>query len=872
MKAILFIFFSFSTLIIVNSQCNNVPVDLNTWVEQGGAWNVNMGGTSVTQTVNGGAVYFLSPNPYINTIISGGLRTDDNDDDRMGFVFGVEGTIDVPPFRYYRFEWDEGGDGNGMYVYEYDETGLVSTLLSDVGNHWTRSFNHTFSIQYYSSNITLSIDGNVVLNIDGCFNPGKFGFFNSSQANVTYSNFTSTPKADFTYDNNVCLGTPINTNIFCNTIPNPYQQIIWDFGDGTIVNNVINATHTYQSSGTYNIKLYIQDLDGCEDSVTKPITIFPNPNTDFTVDDVCLNNPSIFVNSSTINAPDNIATYNWNLGDGNISTIANPNHTYATEGTYNVKLVLESNNGCLDSMLTTTRVNPKPIAAFNVNDDCVNIAAQFTDNSTISSGNITNWEWNFDDGTPFDFNQNPSHFYTNDGTYSPVLIVTSDFGCKDTLEQTTNRHAIPQVDFSASPVCQYDSINFINNSSINAPSTITNWIWNLGDGSPFSASENLNHQYNMSGVYNVTLIASSSFGCVGDISLPVQVYPVPTANFSNTSVCENKPPMYFIDLSSIANGTITNWEWDFDNGYSSTFQVPNTHYSSAGTYDVQLIVTSNNNCVDTVEIPVTVDPKPNAEFVVDITEGCSPVCVSYSDNSNSNATSIEEWQWNLGNGEGSFDQNPTTCYVNNSNTDDVEYSVSLIIKNDLGCYDTITETNLITSWHNPLADFDITPEETNMYEGEIETFNNSLGAINYSWDFNNGDSSDLFEPIVVYSDTGTYAIVLAVATENNCVDTAIKPVVITPIASIYVPNTFTPNGDGNNDGFIYTGFGIDETSDKFYIFDRWGTQIYYTENATPWDGMYKNEQAIQDSYVYKLVCRDVLGKAHEYIGHFILLR
>ena len=95
---------------------------------------------------------------------------------------------------------------------------------------------------------------------------------------------------------------------------------------------------------------------------------------------------------------------------------------------------------------------------------------------------------------------------------------------------------------------------------------------------------------------------------------------------------------------------------------------------------------------------------------------------------------------------------------------------------------------------------------------------------------------------------------------------------ITPVASIYIPNTFTPNGDGENDGFIYRGFGIDASTTKFFIFDRWGLLIYYTEDGTPWDGMYKNEIAMQDSYVYKFICNDVLGKPHEYIGHFMLLK
>lgn len=144
---IFFIIVSFS----VKGQCNNVAIDLNTWTAQGGTWNVNPGGTSVNQTVNGGAVYFLSPQPFINVLISGTLNTADGDNDRIGFVFGVEGTIGAAPFHYFRFEWDEGGDGNGMYVREYNQTGLISTPLSLVGNHWTRGFNHNFTLTYTSS-------------------------------------------------------------------------------------------------------------------------------------------------------------------------------------------------------------------------------------------------------------------------------------------------------------------------------------------------------------------------------------------------------------------------------------------------------------------------------------------------------------------------------------------------------------------------------------------------------------------------------------------------------------------------------------------------------------------------------------------------
>lgn len=873
-KQILIVFLVLTSFITsIKSQCNNIPVDLNTWNAQGGAWTVSPTGNSVLQTVNGGAVYFLSPQQYINTQINGTLRTDDSDNDRMGFVFGVQGVIGTAPFHYYRFEWDEGGDGDGMYVYEYDETGLVSTLLANPGSHWVRSSDHTFTIDYFSSNITLLIDGVEELNIEGCFNPGQFGFFNSSQANVTYSNFTSSPEADFTFNNIECFNIPINTSIFCdNTIPNPYQTIIWDFGDGTIINDVVTASHTYLTPGNYDISLYIKDFDGCESTIVKPVIINPTPVTNFTVDDVCLEDVSIFQNTSTISVPGNIASYKWTLGDGTTLTDRNHSHTYTSEGTYNLKLITESNEGCLDSIITTTRVYPKPEAGFSVNDDCVNIAAQFTDNSSVTSGSITDWEWNFDDSSPLNLNQSPSYTYANDGTFEPQLIVTSNYGCKDTITKTTVRHPIPTVDFNTVPFCLSDSITLTNATTINAPGAIANNIWNFGDGSAFSTDENPKHKFNTPGVYNITLITSSSNGCVSDITAPVQIYPLPVANFTNTSVCENNPPMNFTDASVVDNGNITSWEWDFGDGNTSTFPIPNNNFTSAGTYDVRLIVTSNYGCKDTVENTVTVDSKPIAEYIVDITEGCSPVCVTFTDNSVSNATAIDKWQWNLGNGEGSSTASPTTCYVNPSNTYDIIYNTSLIVKNNKGCYDTIQKNNLITSWYNPLAQFEATPEELNMYESEVSTLNTSLGADLYEWNFENGLTSNDFEPLINYSDTGIYTITLAVSTINNCVDTAVQPIKVTPVTSIYIPNTFTPNGDGSNDGFIFSGFGIEESTIQFYIYDRWGALIYYTESQTPWDGTYKGDLALQDTYVYVLKCRDVLGEMHDYKGYISLIR
>ena len=744
-----------------------------------------------------------------------------------------------------------------------DLTITASTTL--IGGGW----------QWYKNNIALVGETSSSLNISASnYGLGDYTIkltLGNKCATMNYSvNSPDYPTASIDFDT-VCNDLITNYTDLSTVASGNITTWEWDFGDGNTA-LIPSPTHTFQNDGTYSTTLIVTSDIGCKDTITENVIVYPNPQATFTVDDACLQQLSIFQNTSSINTPDNISNYTWLFGDGNTTNIEDPTHIYLTEGTYNLKLITESNHGCLDSLLTTTRVHPKPTADFSVNDDCLNIAAQFTDNSTIVSGAITNWEWNFGNATPTDVNQNPSHFYTADGTYQPQLIVISSFGCRDTVIKQTVRHALPIIDFNAAPVCLYDSIEIINNSSINPSSTISNYIWNFGDGTPFSTEENPKHKYLTAGVYNVSLIVSSNFGCVSDLSIPVQTYAIPVANFINSSVCENRPPMYFTDISSVNNGSISNWEWNFGDGNSSTFPIPSNNYTTSGTYDVQLIVSSNNNCKDTTEITVTVDPKPNADFIVDLTEGCSPLCVSYSDNSTSNATSIIEWQWNLGNGEGSSIDDPTTCYENPSNTVDVIYNTSLIIKNNKGCYDTIYKNNLITSWYSPLAEFEASPEEVNIYEAEINILNTSLGGNSYSWNFNSEFTSIDFEPTIIYNDTGVYNIVLAVSSLNNCVDTTNHFIRITPVTSIYIPNTFTPNGDGYNDTFIYNGFGIDESTAQFSIFDRWGALVYYTEKGIPWNGTYKNEIVPLDTYIYKFYCRDILGKPHEHIGHITLLK
>ena len=141
----------------------------------------------------------------------------------------------------------------------------------------------------------------------------------------------------------------------------------WSFGDGN-TSTATSPTNVYAASGTYTVKLVVTSNNGCKDSVSQTVTVYPKPTPGFTVNTAaqCVNGNSFtFTNTSTISA--GTMTYSWSFGDGNTSTATSPTNVYAASGTYTVKLVVTSNNGCKDSVSQSVTVYPKPTPAFTIN-------------------------------------------------------------------------------------------------------------------------------------------------------------------------------------------------------------------------------------------------------------------------------------------------------------------------------------------------------------------------------------------------------------------------------------------------------------------------------------------------------------------------
>ena len=207
------------------------------------------------------------------------------------------------------------------------------------------------------------------------------------------------------------------------------QSSIWNFGDNTALTSSLNPTHTYSVSATYNIVHKITGSNGCNNTNTTIITVNPKPRALYSVGNACVSLPTIFSDTSLISGG-TIAHTLWNYGNGHTSSLKSDPHIFtAATNNAQVKLVVTSDSGCVDSITKTIIVHPTPVANFTCTPSYGNppLAVTFTSTGTSAF----TYAWNFNDLT-IDSVANPIHTFTDTGTYHVSLITSNSFGCSDT--------------------------------------------------------------------------------------------------------------------------------------------------------------------------------------------------------------------------------------------------------------------------------------------------------------------------------------------------------------------------------------------------------------------------------------------------------
>ncbi len=396
----------------------------------------------------------------------------------------------------------------------------------------------------------------------------------------------------------------------------------WDFGDPNATGGNPNTstledpTHNYQP-GTYTISLTATTVNGCSKDTIITTTFNLKPALDYPAwAGLCENAAPVSVDFGSV-TNGVTGTKEYHGPSTTLAGIFDP--AAAGPGIHTIWFVFNSNAGCIDSISQTIEVFPRPAASFDVDltDLCAGEALTITPTSNISSGTITNWNWDLADGTtPSYTNGNPFPVtYGNFDSYTIQLVNISDRGCISVpFTRTVGVHAIPVADFDLpAGVCMPNgSAQFTNQSQV-ADNATLNYQWDFGDGSGTSTSTSPTYVYGATGSYNVTLVATSEFGCTHQVTQIMNNFfekPIALFDLSSPDICQGEESI-FSDNSSDPAANIVSWNWSFGDGSNSTQQNPVKTFSSPGSYDVTLTVTSDIGCVSEPFVrPLTVHVQP----------------------------------------------------------------------------------------------------------------------------------------------------------------------------------------------------------------------------------------------------------------------
>ncbi|MGK7393870.1 MAG: DUF2341 domain-containing protein [Candidatus Cyclobacteriaceae bacterium M3_2C_046] len=553
------------------------------------------------------------------------------------------------------------------------------------------------------------------------------------------------PQVDFDF-NPVCQKSAINfinkTQISKGLIVN----YIWDFGDGGSAANP-QPYYSYPEAGTYLVTLQAISDQGCVDSVTHPVTIYPLPQVNFNYQNGCQHDEILFENESKIQTGQ-IISYRWTFRD-NHSSSRNGSYRFEEAGIFPVILTAVSDKNCMDSISQTVEIYPRNIIDFEAKNVCQGEPAIFK-NQTAGNQGIS-FRWDFGDGNNSQ-KVHPVHLYKTPGSYQVRLVATSDHMCIDSYTKNVEIFHSPRANFSVKDVCQQDSAQFINLSTFEK--TGIKYKWQFGDGN-VSDLANPAYQYQKAGIYQVNLTAISPHGCQSDTTHSIMVHNQPFASFQASSVCQGDS-IYFNNLSQGEKPLLT-YHWELDDSTQSSMEHPVHLYADPGTYSVELSVTSEHGCSDQLHKEILIWPLPQIDFKA--ANVCDGEAVQFKNLSHKD---IREFTWMFGDGTSSLENSPQKYYLNKGS-----YQVDLLAKTDRNCEAKLSKVVKVAPL--PVAEFSFQDVCLN---DEAKFMNNSEidGPFSCTWKFGDGSSSTLWSPVHLFKKDGPHQVTLSVESALGCKD------------------------------------------------------------------------------------------------------
>lgn len=445
-----------------------------------------------------------------------------------------------------------------------------STYKWDLNDPYTPNLDTTSEI---NPSITYQNQGSFVVNMEATSNYGC----KSSKTKTAYVN--PYPNVSFSIADN-CEDSIISIVNSTTVLPNATISYQWSFGNGTS-STAKNPVVNYNNYGPYYIKLEASSKS-CTSVDSTIILIHPNPHASFTANSACLNQNTVFNNTSSIDLGTN--TYNWNFDNGNTSGLNNPSYLYNTAGTYNVRLKATSDKGCTNDTTIQVNVNALPNPSFTAAATCMGDSMQLLNNSNSTS----QYEWSFANNV-FSNDYESKFVFNTSGTKTVTIKETDINGCISTINQSVISKPKPIADFVLSQGCEQENISFLNASS--TPSGSMSYLWDFDDNQT-SNLNSPNHIFTTHSVYNVKLKAENN-GCFDSIIKPIQIYPKPVLDFGGQiSTCADS-----LILDAQNNGSVYQWS---DLSTQQTLTVKND-----GLYWVNITTNQGCNHTETVNVQLS---------------------------------------------------------------------------------------------------------------------------------------------------------------------------------------------------------------------------------------------------------------------------
>lgn len=540
-------------------------------------------------------------------------------------------------------------------------------------------------------------------------------------------------------------------------------------------------------------------------------------------------------------------------------------------GLYQFRATVQDTACAVSELLVEPPVFPQPLVGAEPTSGCAPLEVTFTNNTGAAL--VAEQEWDFGIAGATSTAADPVFTYNQPGLYDVTLTVTGPDGCVGDTTYTglIEVFAPPMASFTASITtgCTGLQVQFTNTSA--TPGACS---WSFGDAGTSTDCDAL-HTYSTEGLFDVTLTVTTAEGCSADTTITdlIDVYGSPVVSFTSDTVA-GCVPLTITFTNTTTPSQVGSQVWDLGNGEISTDGVVTVVYDSVGTYDVSLQVTAPQGCAGALDIPdyITVHGRPQVALVSVPDSGCAPLVVAFADLTEPQFTG--SCAWDLGDGATGGVCDPVHLY-----TEPGTYTAALHVVSPQQCASDTAYTT-IEVFAPPEADFTFSPQPTDVFRTEIVFADRSSNdVVGWEWTFAGQAepaSSQVPDPVVVFpgDGPGLYAVELVVSTSQGCVDTARSVVEIDGYYSVYVPNAFSPDGDGINELFLPVVRDQVEERYALIIFDRWG-QVVWTSgpDGQGWDGQQDGQPVKSGVYLWKLQTRDaVQGVNRAYVGHVTLLR